>query len=439
MVLKSLPPQILIGVSFFNTFSSQYNNNARKPASASQVSSPPIPPIVADPLAAPLPNSLSKLDPSLKFPCNVTSKEAVSAITRASTRECRQELVDLVCKLEEGKVYPESLPRSCPTMVEESEQGEHLGCYQDSFSARLLQGHTLKLRETNSAEACLEVCTEYGFSLAGLQYGVECFCGNTKPPAAKELPEEKCDMACPGEEGESCGGYLTMDIFQTGLKPLLPSKLGRGPWPITNIEQSERVDGQPPVKIVYLLTIAGRATRQVARLIRRIYSPDHYILVHVDSRQEYMHREVSKLASILPNLRLVSKRYSTIWGGASLLTMLLSALRELLAMPDWTDWDFVLNLSESDFPVKTQTELVSFLSSNRGSNFVKSHGREQDKFIKKQVNINKLISLTILKSASRVSTVRSTSATLTCGGLETGSCHWDFRLMADQTGFASTG
>merc|ERR1719285_114339 len=97
-----------------------------------------------------------------------------------------------------------------------------------------------------------------------------------------------------------------------------------------------------------------------------------------------MHREVSKLAAILPNLRLVSKRYSTIWGGASLLTMLLSALRELLAMPDWTDWDFVLNLSESDFPVKTQAELVSFLSSNRGSNFVKSHGREQDKFIKKQ-------------------------------------------------------
>ena len=376
----------MIGVSFFNTFSSQYNN-ARKPASAPPVSSPPVPPIISDPLAAPLlqPPSLSKLDPSLKFPCNVTSKEAVSAITRATTLECRQELVDLVCQLEGGKVYPDSLPRSCPTQVEESEQGEHLGCYQDSFSTRLLQGHTLKLKETNSADACLEVCTEYGFSLAGLQYGVECFCGNTKPPPARELGEEKCDMACPGEEGESCGGYLTMDIFQTGLKPLVPSKLGRGPWPISKESEGQ----QPPVKIVYLLTIAGRASRQVARLIRRIYSPDHYILVHVDSRQEYMHREVSKLASILPNLRLVSKRYSTIWGGASLLTMLLSALRELLAMPDWTDWEFVLNLSESDFPVKSQADLVTFLSSNRGSNFVKSHGREQDKFIKKQVIVKK--------------------------------------------------
>ena len=34
-------------------------------------------------------------------------------------------------------------------------------------------------------------------------------------------------------------------------------------------------------------------------------------------------------------------------------------------MEDWADWDFVLNLSESDYPVKTQEELVHFLSSNR--------------------------------------------------------------------------
>ena len=51
---------------------------------------------------------------------------------------------------------------------------------------------------------------------------------------------------------------------------------------------------------------------------------------------------------------MVAKRYSTIWGGASLLTMLLSAIKELLEMEDWTDWDFVLNLSESDYPVKVR-------------------------------------------------------------------------------------
>ena len=98
----------------------------------------------------------------------------------------------------------------------------------------------------------------------------------------------------------------------------------------------------------------------------------------------HLSREVSKLTQLLPNLRMVKQRFSTIWGGASLLSMLLAALQELLDMADWRDWHFVLNLSESDFPVKTQEELVTFLAANRGSNFVKSHGREQDKFIKKQ-------------------------------------------------------
>ena len=188
------------------------------------------------------------------------------------------------------------------------------------------------------------------------------------------MQEDKCDMACPGKPDHTCGGYLTMSVYQTGLRPLQPSKLG----------STEPEQAGDTVKIVYLLTVAGRASRQVARLVRQVYSPDHYILVHVDARQEYMYREVSALAARLPNLRMVKDRYSTIWGGASLLSMLLSAMKELLAMEDWTDWDFVLNLSESDYPVKTQAELVSFLASNRGSNFVKSHGREQDKFIKKQ-------------------------------------------------------
>ena len=49
----------------------------------------------------------------------------------------------------------------------------------------------------------------------------------------------------------------------------------------------------------------------------------------------------------------------------ALRVIVISLLQELLEMSDWADWDFVLNLSESDYPVKTQGELVHFLSSNR--------------------------------------------------------------------------
>lgn len=58
-------------------------------------------------------------------------------------------------------------------------------------------------------------------------------------------------------------------------------------------------------------------------------------------------------------------------------------MKELLELKDWK-WDFVLNLSESDFPVKSVAQLTDFLTANKGRNFVKSHGREVQRFIQKQ-------------------------------------------------------
>jgi hypothetical protein len=54
------------------------------------------------------------------------------------------------------------------------------------------------------------------------------------------------------------------------------------------------------------------------------------------------------------NFLMANWSFSTIWGGASLLKMHLKALEELYDLKEngqW-DWDFVLNLSETDFPVK---------------------------------------------------------------------------------------
>lgn len=99
-------------------------------------------------------------------------------------------------------------------------------------------------------------------------------------------------------------------------------------------------------------------------------------------RQDYLHRKLSALENQFSNIKLASSRYSTIWGGASLLTMLLAAMKDCMALK-WR-WDFIINLSESDFPIKSLEELENFLSANKGLNFVKSHGREVQRFIKKQ-------------------------------------------------------
>lgn len=58
-------------------------------------------------------------------------------------------------------------------------------------------------------------------------------------------------------------------------------------------------------------------------------------------------------------------------------------MSELLDIPSW-HWDFVLNLSESDYPVKMIASLERFLTANRDRNFVKSHGRDTQRFLQKQ-------------------------------------------------------
>jgi len=78
-------------------------------------------------------------------------------------------------------------------------------------------------------------------------------------------------------------------------------------------------------------------------------------------RHDYLHGQLAQIAERFSNVRMATKRQATIWGGTSLLTMLLDCMDELLAMTDW-HWDYFLNLSESDYPIKYDLEVLSLNS-----------------------------------------------------------------------------
>jgi protein xylosyltransferase len=42
------------------------------------------------------------------------------------------------------------------------------------------------------------------------------------------------------------------------------------------------------VKIVFLLTLNGRAIRQIYRLLRALYDSEHYYYIHVDSVSNFI-------------------------------------------------------------------------------------------------------------------------------------------------------
>ncbi|CAG9858898.1 unnamed protein product [Phyllotreta striolata] len=328
----------------------------------------------------PNPNSNNNNTHSLKYEdldftpvCHINAKEAVSAINRAKTQYCKYLLANITCLSEINDLYPKKLKSTCSSVGVSA--GADLGCYKDERNFRLLSGYYKIDKKENSPQHCTKLCLQSGFPYAGVQYGSECFCGADEPPQTSKVPDSSCNFKCPGDVRSTCGGYYTMNVYHTGIKKFVP--------------QNALTDGnvtngtKETAKIAFLLTLNGRALRQVKRLLKILYHKDHYYYIHVDIRQDYLYRELLKLENSLPNIRLTRNRFATIWGGASLLQMLTSCMRELLNIDDWK-WDFVINLSESDFPVKPVTALARFLAANRNRNFVKSHGRETQRFIQKQ-------------------------------------------------------
>ncbi|KAG7491881.1 hypothetical protein MATL_G00008690 [Megalops atlanticus] len=206
--------------------------------------------------------------------CEINGKEAISALSRAKTKECRQQIAEVYCRHKEGQLMPEKVTRYCPL-------------------------------------------------------------------------EGKANVNVQWEDDSSESAPAT------------------------------------PVRIAFVLVVHGRASRQLQRLFKAIYHTSHFYYIHVDQRSNYLHRQVVALASQYPNVRVTPWRMSTIWGGASLLTMYLQSMKDLLAMRDWS-WDFFINLSAADYPIRANNQLVAFLSKYRDMNFIKSHGRDNARFIRKQ-------------------------------------------------------
>ena len=46
--------------------------------------------------------------------CDILAKDALSSILRARTQKCKQDIADIACMSQAGKLYERRLPRYCP-------------------------------------------------------------------------------------------------------------------------------------------------------------------------------------------------------------------------------------------------------------------------------------------------------------------------------------
>ncbi|WVF69564.1 hypothetical protein IAT40_004342 [Kwoniella sp. CBS 6097] len=84
------------------------------------------------------------------------------------------------------------------------------GCVQE-VSGRLLS----KVQTSSSSmtvEQCTSLCMSYGFGVAGLEYGNECYCGVTDDLDDIAVSGQ-CYMPCAGDSTETCGGPNALNIY----------------------------------------------------------------------------------------------------------------------------------------------------------------------------------------------------------------------------------
>ncbi|MBP9827848.1 glycosyl transferase [Patescibacteria group bacterium] len=120
--------------------------------------------------------------------------------------------------------------------------------------------------------------------------------------------------------------------------------------------------------IAYFLLV-HRYPKQFKRLFKAIYHPDNFYVVHTDKRADQSLRtEIGAFLASFPNAQLIESK-NALWGGYSLVDAQLRGIAALLAMSP--RWQFFINLSGQDFPLKSQRQIRTFLTKHAGTDFMK--------------------------------------------------------------------
>ncbi|KAM7191558.1 putative fungistatic metabolite [Naviculisporaceae sp. PSN 640] len=92
----------------------------------------------------------------------------------------------------------------------------YLGCYTEGTTGRTLTYGVGSIPPAQMTVAlCTAACHNAGYTLAGVEYGGECFCGNTIANGGAPA-SSGCNMLCNGNQTEFCGGGSRLNVYSYG-------------------------------------------------------------------------------------------------------------------------------------------------------------------------------------------------------------------------------
>ncbi|KAJ7050010.1 hypothetical protein C8F01DRAFT_1068250, partial [Mycena amicta] len=106
--------------------------------------------------------------------------------------------------------------RPSPSLEKRTCPGTPAPCYVDSCDNPSLPFLSSK-SSTQTIPGCIAECGAANYSLAGLSWADECFCGNelggTAASERLAIPQTECNLPCAGDAGTICGGGFRLSLY----------------------------------------------------------------------------------------------------------------------------------------------------------------------------------------------------------------------------------
>ncbi|WP_312764454.1 beta-1,6-N-acetylglucosaminyltransferase [Epilithonimonas sp.] len=121
------------------------------------------------------------------------------------------------------------------------------------------------------------------------------------------------------------------------------------------------------VRIAYFIMVHQRS-EAFKTLIEKIYTRDQFYLVHIDRKASSEITEaIQNYVIQYPNVYILEST-NIVSGGFSMIQAELNAMEFLLNASQ--DWDYLINLSGEDLPLRSQDIIRQFLTANVGRNYI---------------------------------------------------------------------
>lgn len=96
-------------------------------------------------------------------------------------------------------------------------QRHYQGCYREPSNGARALPTKIDIPSGTTVESCQAKCSSAGFSVAGVEYGNECWCANALSAGSTLIPNDvqQCNMPCAGDPSELCGSGNLLLVYSS--------------------------------------------------------------------------------------------------------------------------------------------------------------------------------------------------------------------------------